>query len=400
MATDWSAWSNPMWGDTSPWAYIGDLGAGLLAASGPSFEPQGGFGARLGKGMAYANQMQGERVMNDARRQAMQAEAKELQGLQLFQNWMRAHPDADDNTKLSAAMSFVPNLALKSWITNATDPLRLLQVDSARLQNETRGAENAALKVDNQRIFDTSARAADAIEFLKGFEGGESILVNAEWLPALRKAKASGWLTKGLTGDLASWLSSIPKEQWGQVLDAAEAVEKGRKAISTSKSNNAGVLGLQSTETSLGSGAGLNLQGDLFNDATSYAAEAAKQSGWGDLKSDPSKYPWRRDGNNYQFMDANDENAAGGDWSVQPGPQVITPQPGVPQRTPAPAQAGAAPGPRKVKTESIFADPETGQELKQYPRVIDGERAARAAGQKRFIAPHPETGQPWIFEVD
>ena len=405
MATDWSAWTQPAFGGEggllgNPWQYIGDLGAGLLANSGPSFEPQGGFGARLGKGMQYANAMNSERTMNDARRQAMLSEAKEQQGLQLFQNWMAANGDATDEEKLTAAMSFVPNLALKSWITNATDPLRLLQVQSAQQGMEEKGAEIAASKVDNQRIYDTSVRAADAVQFLRGFEGGESVLVNAEWIPALRKAKAGGWLTSGITGELASFLGKIPKDQWGNVLDAAEAVEKARNAISNSKSNNAGVMGLQSNLTSMGSGAGLNLQEELFSDAATYAKEAASLSKWPLPEPDKGKYSWRRNAVNPDGTSL--YNSEGATWGEPGAPTVITPQPGVPQRTPAPApqQATAGPPPTKVQTQQLYMDPDTGVELKSYPRAVDGERAARASGQKRFVAPHPETGEPWIYEVD
>jgi hypothetical protein len=245
MAEDWSAWTNPGSGLLgNPWQYIGDLGAGLLANSGPSFEPQGGFGPRLGRGMQYANAMQGERTMNDARRQAMAMEAKEMQGMSLLQAWMAEHTDATPQEQLQAAMQFMPQTTLKGMVTNMSNPLLTIEALRAKTDLEAAGTKSQADALELEKDY-TALRgnytqqyaARTALDYLASVPGAEALL-NSPTITGIATtgqgavAGIGGFLQKGLEagGEL---LYGIPKAEQKKVLSAIYTVKKAMDNIST-----------------------------------------------------------------------------------------------------------------------------------------------------------------------
>lgn len=407
---DWSAWTAPQGGGllgANPWQYISDIGFGLLANSGPSLQPQGGFGSRLGRAGQYASQMEGERLLNDARRQEIAMSAQEIKGMQDLQAWMKANPDATPDAQLSAALTFMPQTTMKGWVSNLSNPLIPLQLIQGKQAIASADTENQAKKFEFEQDYSALRRnymqqhgALAAINVLESVPGAEELL-NSPAIVHLAQSgiSANKFLDEALKlgGEV---FYGIPKDQQKRVLSAIYTVNKAVANVST---NTQRAVAAQATAAQgMGEGgAPLDVRKQIFSELFDETKRL--------LGTNPEwKIP---ETHHYAFEDdptkqtATTQPPAPAGMGYQNG-QIVTQPPSV--YTPLPQQSAPAaaspppPQPRKVRTVPQPAaaeapvNPETGAPFPVYNREADANRAL-PKGTLYIIY---ENGEPVLYASD
>lgn len=174
---DWAGLLNPveggwqMGGGTSAgllgansqlYPYLGDIGAGLLASSGPSLAPQGGLGARFGGAMQYAGQRQGERLQNETRRMALSQAAEQRKAEAKFRELMAA--GGDPVALKSAAGEAYPELVAKSLFPQPLDPDTQVRIMEIQQRMRETGAASGTPSAATARAVGTLADVFDTAE--------------------------------------------------------------------------------------------------------------------------------------------------------------------------------------------------------------------------------------------
>lgn len=411
MPIDWgSGFSPPASGGllgANPYQYLGDLGFGLLAASGPSLQPQGGLGARIGRAGMYANERQDQGLLNEARRQGIASTAREQQGLQDIQKWATENPNATEDQFAAAATRYMPELAIKARLGSYLDPKdrlqmaqiaatsQLTQAQLAKLQQEQEDVKAQAVTEPTQTLGNIGA-IADASERLDK--------ANSIFQPGGLIEKFGG-LDVAAGGLMAAELAGIGGETTKQLVNQVTDAQNVNKATAALAQSLQGAVGsssrsayaLRNIQTALGQNMIWpakrrilleNLQ-VVFTDAEAQGLDkkipnyAASKELYDRLKAQDDAFTKRNE--------PQQDTAAPAGAPAAP-PQAAAPG-GVPGFSMFP-QAGAAPpaaglGIPPVSPAPAAAAPPAAMppvdQLKRYPRKADGQRAAGPGGY--FIAP-------------
>ncbi|BAQ16905.1 hypothetical protein [Methyloceanibacter caenitepidi] len=298
-----------------------NLGLGILAASGPSAAPVS-TGQAIGAGVGQANravqlsqqnQLVRDRIVDNQRKREAQAKLKELlpgelslladiapdqvaQGLvsRAFPSERTAPPEL----RLLEAMGIDPRSPEGQEIL-----LSKLQGGSTRdilNQLQVRGLlnEEVAQRVALEDTAISANAGINALETIKAIPGADIFLTNPDLIHTTRQALAVGELDPtGILKGLPSKVSGIPQDQLSTALNAAETVEKQRNALGQGLSTQAGAAGLRSRLLSLGQGAGLDVQLEVFGQALDRAkrqlagtSSAIDVQGFGDKGTDAKSH--------------------------------------------------------------------------------------------------------------
>jgi hypothetical protein len=397
--------------------YLGDIGAGLLAASGPSLAPQGGLGARLGGAMTYAGQRQGERILNDARRAEIARNTREEKGYAALADWAKKNPllAADPASLKAAALSFAPELAAKSLLAGGMSPLETLLANQQLETARTTSQSNALALEQDYSALRTNYRQQDAalkaLDTLDSIPGGSALLNSPAVVEAVTSGMGINEFTKKLAETGGSAVYGIPKADLPRVLSAAYTVNKAIKNISTNTQR--AVASQASQAEGLGVGAPIDVRREIFKGLKDETERMLKTNpNW----SIPETHRYEFEGPEKTQEAAAPTSPAApaatpsiGYSSGAPGGGIV-PQPASVYRPlpPPAAQAGAGPGaptplvppapaPRKVPTTVI--DPATNAPAPTFPREADGRRGVPKGGL--FLLPNPANpNDPFVYRND
>jgi hypothetical protein len=400
-----------------------NFGLGLLAQSGPSLTPQSPWSA-IGRAGQYASAAQQQAMENQLYREKLaevqRARESETALVNAIGTEGTGFPLPEGMTPTAAAALFRanPDAASKAYFNYLfPEDEKLSAADRIALQgaaeaNIAKRAENAASESDLGVVFENAYLARDAVRYLKSIPGGASLLVAPDVVKkVLRQAQAAGALDVGtVPGEVASSLSRVPKDQWGNVLNALEQVDKSRSNVATmSQSSNRSVLGLQTRMTGLAQGAGADIQELQFDLTTTAAEKMAAASGWALPDISERQIPWRQ-GQEAAPLSAppgTEEGAAAASAALGAGSVGyqngrLVPQP-APVYSPLPPPPPSPPVIKGVKTSEFGISPMTGNTVPKYRNPAAAEKALvelRRKGIKEVIVVDPATGIEYPLGVE
>jgi hypothetical protein len=275
------------------------LGAGLLAASGPSTTPVS-FGQALASGLQAASQAQRQALLNQVARAQLTETARKQQAAEKLQGLLSGGLDSTSTPQLLGLLAQTDPERFSAALLGRLLPQPLSPLEQATLAkvNVELGQQQAANAAQRSALEDTAISAAAALNALDTIEkipGADALVINPGLVHLTRQALNAPDPT-GLLAKLPSAISGIPLAQLPVALNAAETVNKQRNALGFSLSglSQTGVAGLRARLESLGEGAGPEVQRSVFQQALDRAKREAEKTGQpldlGELTSDLPKY--------------------------------------------------------------------------------------------------------------
>lgn len=296
-----------------------NLGIGLLAAGGPSTTPVS-LGQALGQGAQFANRAQQQALQNQLIRSRLEEDARKRGALERLRGAFAG------NETLGLLAEVAPDAVAKGLLAQAfpepLSPLEQATLANTQLLTQGKIAETAAARAGLEDTAISASAGIRALDTVKSIPGADVFLTSPGLISTTRQALSLGSLDPtGLLINLPSEISGIPQDQLEKALNAAETVAKQRNALGQSLSNQAGATGLRSRLESLGEGAGIDVQREVFNQALDRAKREAEKSGT-PLDLD-ELFPGAKAPAQKQFATESDFNSALAKGTVKIGDVVV-----------------------------------------------------------------------------